>query len=587
MSIEQSDGYLPNAGRFPSRPGQAQIMALRELPVEDPETAGSVIPSRVKIAEIKAVRRAEQCHSEEQYNTREARAARLRAASGLGDYPDLFPEARGLERRWIAFLGPTNSGKTYAAMQDLMAADTGVYLAPLRLLALEGYEILVEGGMAAAMLTGEETLGEPGSASHTASTIEMLHTRRPVDAAVIDEVQMLSDPQRGHVWTQALVGVPARTLLICGSLAAEPALRRLSAQLGEPLKIRRFKRKRPLELVRRPVHLDSLRSGDALVVFSRRQAHELRLALARAGRRTAMIYGSLSPQVRRFEAARFNSGEAEILIATDAIGMGLNLNIRRILFGSLRKFAGPATGWLEPEQIRQIAGRAGRYGRHEAGEAGVLEGVEGFARVADALQQAPAALDPASFRVFPPAEAAAAVADGLGHDRLLPTLDYIAGSISKRGDFIVRLEDDQREIAALLDRWAWRLPLTQRHRLLGAPIPLGVSKVLNFAQAAIQALAQGRQHSLEAELEEVHRLQGYARLQRLEDLARVATLGRWLACRWPEAVDLEAAEMLAHEADERIAAALASRPRRREVRQTERQRGGTGRRKLGRAAYAG
>ena len=104
----------------------------------------------------------------------EARADRLRAASGLGDYPALFPEARALGRRWIAFLGPTNSGKTYAAMQELMAADAGVYLAPLRLLALEGYEILADGGMAAAMLTGEETLGEPGEASHVASTIEML-----------------------------------------------------------------------------------------------------------------------------------------------------------------------------------------------------------------------------------------------------------------------------------------------------------------------------------------------------------------------------------------------------------------------------
>jgi ATP-dependent RNA helicase SUPV3L1/SUV3 len=397
---------------------------------------------------------------------------------------------------------------------------------------------------------------------------------------------MLGDPQRGHAWTQALVGAPARTLLICGSLAAEPALRRLSAQLGEPLEVRRFERKTPLELVPRPVHLGSLRSGDALVVFSRRQAHELREALARTGRRTAMIYGSLSPQVRRTEAARFNSGEAEILIATDAIGMGLNLNIRRILFGSLRKFAGPATGWLEPEQMRQIAGRAGRYGWHEAGEVGVLEGVEGFARLADALRQAPAPLDPASFRVFPPAEAAAAVANGLGHDRLLPTLDYIAGSIPRRGDFIVRLEDDQREVAALLDRWAYRLPLVQRHRLLGAPIPLGVPRVVSFAQAAIQALVRGRQHRLEAELEEVHRLHGYARLQRLEDLARVATLGRWLARRWPDAVDLEAAEMLADEADRKIAAALTSRPRGKEVRQPRRQRGDTGRRKPGRAAYA-
>jgi ATP-dependent RNA helicase SUPV3L1/SUV3 len=503
----------------------------------------------------------EQRQHEEERRAQAARAAQLRAASGLGDYPALFPEARALARRWIAFLGPTNSGKTYAAMQELMAADTGVYLAPLRLLALEGYEILLDGGMAAAMLTGEETLGEPGGASHVASTIEMLHTRRPVDAAVIDEVQMLSDPQRGHAWTQALVGAPARTLLVCGSPAAEPALRRLAGQLEEPLEVRRFERKAPLGLVRRPVALGALRPGDAVVVFSRRQAHDLRQALAATGRRTAMIYGSLSPQVRRTEAARFNGGEAEVLIATDAIGMGLNLNIRRILFGSLRKFTGSAVGWLEPEPMRQIAGRAGRYGKHEVGEVGVLEGVESFDRLATALRRAPAPLDPASFRVFPPAEAVAAVAEGLGHDRLLPTLDYIASSISRRGDFVLRLEEEQREVAGMLDRWAPRLPLAERHRLLGAPVPLGIPRVVDFAREAIQALAHGRQVSLVGELDEVGRLHGYGRLQTLEDLARIATLGRWLARRWPDAVDLETAKALAEEADQRIATALASRPR--------------------------
>ena len=526
---------------------QNQVTSLLGAPAEDLDVTSSIAPSGAEYLRNEATRRAEQRRGEEQRDAREARAIRLRAASGLGDYPALFPETRALRRRWIAFLGPTNSGKTYAAMQELMAADTGVYLAPLRLLALEGYEILADGGMAAAMLTGEETLGEPATASHIASTIEMLHTRRPVDAAVIDEVQMLADPQRGHAWTQALVGAPARTLLICGSLAAEPALRRLSVQLGEPLEIRRFERKAPLELVRRPVQLEALRPGDAVVVFSRRQAHALREALAGTGRRTAMIYGSLSPQVRRSEAARFNSGEADVLIATDAIGMGLNLNIRRILFGSLCKFTGVATTWLEPEQMRQIAGRAGRYGKHEIGEVGVLEGVEGFDRLATSLRQAPVPLSQTSFRVFPPAEAAAAVAEGLGDDRMLPTLDYIASSISRRGDFVLRLEEEQREIAGLIDRWAPQLPLAQRHRLLGAPIPLGSPRVVDFAREAIQALARGRQRSLDPELEEVGRLYGYGRLHVLEDLARIATLGRWLARRWPAALDLEAAEAIAGE----------------------------------------
>jgi ATP-dependent RNA helicase SUPV3L1/SUV3 len=565
-------------GSFTRRlPGRAQrIPAFREdrLPAIEALLRRELTADRERAAEAA---REEERRREQQRGEREARASRLRAASGLGDYPALFPEARALGRRWIAFLGPTNSGKTYAAMQELMAAETGTYLAPLRLLALEGYEILQEGGMAAAMLTGEETLGDPDAATHVASTIEMLSTRRVVDAAVVDEVQMLGDAQRGHAWTQALVGAPARKLLICGSAAAEPALKRLAAMLGEPLEIRRFRRKAPLELLKRPVHLGALEAGDAVVVFSRRQAHDLRQALGRLGRRTAMIYGSLSPQVRRTEAARFNSGEAEILIATDAIGMGLNLNIRRILFGALKKFTGVTAGWLEPEAMRQIAGRAGRYGKHEVGEVGVLLGVEGFDRLATALRQAPAPLDPSSFRFFPPAEATTAVAEGLGVERLLPTLDYIAGSVARRGEFVLRLEDEQRELAGLVDSWARRLPLEERHRLLGSPIPLAIGRVVDFAQATIEALARGRSHSLEPELEEVHRLHGYGKLQGLEDLARIATLARWLGRRWPGTIDLQLADALADEADRKIAAALASRPRERQALGPERHRTGKGR----------
>ncbi len=561
LGILRRRGVKGDGSRVRRLPGRAQRLPTFR-PERLPEVTALVTEElRAERRRAEAARREARRRREEDARLVDARAAQLRAASGLGDYPALFPEARALDRRWTAFLGPTNSGKTYAAMQELIAAASGVYLAPLRLLALEGYEILRAGGTAAAMLTGEEAIGEPDAASHVASTIEMLRPRRVVDAAVVDEVQMLGDPQRGHAWTQALVGAPAGRLLVCGSPAAEPALRRLAGLLGEPLEIRRFARKGPLRLIPRPVAVEDLGPGDAVVVFSRRQTHDLRLALHRLGRRTAMVYGSLSPQVRRGEAARFNGGDAEVLLATDAIGMGLNLNIRRVLFGSMRKFGGAAAGWLEPEAIRQIAGRAGRYGLHEAGEVGVLEGVPGFDRLAAALHRAPAPLDPASFRVFPPAEATAAVAGGLGSDRLLPTLDYIAGSIARRGEFVLELADEQREVAGLIDRWGAALPLPQRHRLLGAPIPLGLARVVDFARETIGALAAGGGRGLAGEVEEVRGLHGYRHLQTLEDLARIATLARWLGRRWPEAIDAEAAEVLATEADGRIAAALASRPR--------------------------
>ncbi|MEQ4599163.1 MAG: helicase, partial [Methylobacteriaceae bacterium] len=145
-----------------------------------------------------------------------SRLRRLRDQVGFGAYIEKFAAARRLSRRILFHMGPTNSGKTYAALQALSAAPTGAYLAPLRLLALENYEALSERGLRAGMVTGEEVLGELDP-THTARTIETADLTRPIDVAVIDEIQMLSDPDRGWAWTNALFGVPARTVIVCGS----------------------------------------------------------------------------------------------------------------------------------------------------------------------------------------------------------------------------------------------------------------------------------------------------------------------------------------------------------------------------------
>ncbi len=189
-----------------------------------------------------------------------SRLRRLRDQVGFGAYIERFAAARRLNRRILFHMGPTNSGKTYAALQMLTAAANGTYLAPLRLLALENYEALRERGLRAGMVTGEEVLGEP-EPTHTARTIETADLTRPIDVAVIDEIQMLSDPDRGWAWTNALFGVPARTVVVCGSDDALSYVRRAAEAAGESLEVIPFTRKSPLLLLDTPVPLEKVEPG--------------------------------------------------------------------------------------------------------------------------------------------------------------------------------------------------------------------------------------------------------------------------------------------------------------------------------------
>ena len=145
----------------------------------------------------------------------------------LSDYPDTFP-ARRRPRRLIAVLGPTNSGKTHDAFERLATAASGIYLGPLRLLALEAFTRLNdEFGVSASLITGEERRIVEGSRV-TASTIEMLDASREVDVAVIDEIQMLADPDRGAAWTAAVCGAPAHTVYLVGAPEARRAIEALA-----------------------------------------------------------------------------------------------------------------------------------------------------------------------------------------------------------------------------------------------------------------------------------------------------------------------------------------------------------------------
>lgn len=286
-------------------------------------------------------------------------------------YEESFPLARSIGRKFSIYIGKTNSGKTYAAMNELAAASSGVYLAPLRLMAQEGQESLSSRDVIADLVTGEEQKCHPDS-THVSSTVEMCNMGKLVDVTVIDEIQMIADEARGWAWSQALIGAPARHVITVGSEEALPFILPILKELGEPYEIKRFERKTPLDLCDSISKLKDLRAGDCVVVFSRKSALEMKNAIEATGKRCSVIYGNLSPDVRRSEANKFKSGANPILVATDAIGMGLNLPIKRIYFSTLEKYDGVETRYLLPGEIKQIAGRAGRYGFAEKGEVGIL-----------------------------------------------------------------------------------------------------------------------------------------------------------------------------------------------------------------------
>ena len=278
-----------------------------------------------------------------------------------------FAEVRELRRHFIFHIGPTNSGKTFQALERLKEAACGVYLGPLRLLALEVYERMNEMGVPCTMRTGQECIEEENSRV-TASTIEMADFDENYDIAVIDEAQLVADTDRGHSWTKAVLGLRAEEIHICMSPAAEQVICHLVGLCGDDYEVRRYERKTELICEDRPfVFPDDVREGDALIAFSKKSVLDVAGRLEEAGVSSSVIYGSLPPEIRRRQTRLFNRGKTKVAVATDAIGMGLNLPVRRIVFLQADKFDGTSRRPLRTPEIKQIAGRAGRYGIYDKG----------------------------------------------------------------------------------------------------------------------------------------------------------------------------------------------------------------------------
>ena len=268
----------------------------------------------------------------------------LKKLSDLTEPANWYPKARQIKRRIIYHAGPTNSGKTYSALMAFQSSDSGIYCGPLKLLAAEVFNKTNQNEIMCDLLTGEERrFAKPDNtpSEHMACTVEMANLDRVYDVAIIDEIQMINDPTRGWAWTRAFLGLQANEIHLCGDQTSIDLLTDLSFLTGDNFEVKTYERLTPLTIMQKPLlSFNNVERGDCFVCFNKKTLFSVTSTLEKKGHEVAVIYGSMPPGVKSAQAARFNdpADNCKILVATDAIGMGLNLNIRRIIFCTLKKY---------------------------------------------------------------------------------------------------------------------------------------------------------------------------------------------------------------------------------------------------------
>jgi ATP-dependent RNA helicase SUPV3L1/SUV3 len=283
----------------------------------------------------------------------------------LDNFPQWLRE-EDAEQFATIHVGPTNSGKTHDAILELVQAGSGWYLAPLRLLAREMFERINRMGVLCNFITGEERIDLPG-AQITAATVEMFNPEDNVDCVVLDEAHMIADNERGWAWTRVIMNTRAPNLQIITAPHGLELLSRFVDSMGVEKRVVEHQRLVPLSLAERHYPLEEIPPQSIVIAFTRRDVLHLKYILQRAGRAVSVVYGALPPEVRLKQAHRFAFGEAEICVATDAVGMGLNLPADYVIFTDMTKFDGRSNRRLLASEIQQIAGRAGRFGMAEQG----------------------------------------------------------------------------------------------------------------------------------------------------------------------------------------------------------------------------
>ena len=444
------------------------------------------------------------------------------------DLKSLYPTARSMKRELYFYVGPTNSGKTYTAMQELMDSDTGTYLAPLRLLALENHEYLNSNNTPSSLITGEEQrINE--DAFHMCSTIEMLNFSLQTDICVIDEVQMLDDVDRGWAWVNAILGAPSSKVIMTGSSNAIDSIKKIASYLGEDLKIKKFQRKNPLEVLPKHIPYSEIGKGTALIAFSRNNVLKIKSKLSKQFK-VSVLYGNLSPEVRTLEAKRFRDGQTDILVATDAIAMGLNLPIKTILFTTDTKFDGISKRKLYANEVVQISGRAGRFGHHEVGYIGATNksDLENINRIF----HTPIKTIKPPFNVKATMEQIEELSTYLQTKSLAKILRFYSSNMKFSGPFKAANIGDMINLANILDKKV-KLTLEQKFMLSQAPINTRSPLIKDAYFRYINAVLNNKPYSYRSLVNVKKQAKNADDLLKAEDEVKKISLYLWLSYKFP------------------------------------------------------
>lgn len=272
---------------------------------------------------------------------------------------------RNVNTKYTIHVGATNSGKTYNAIKRLMECNGGVYLAPLRLLAFEVYEKIISNDVNCDLITGEEKI--QNNAAISSRTIEMMDYTKSYDCIVVDEAFMISDPIRGKQWFKTIMESNSNEIHIVSSLESVDLITKLLSVAKREYEIIKYERKVPLEVSNSLYNFNAVLKKTVFVTFSRVSVLYEKQRLELMGNKVSVLYGNLPPEVKRDQMNKFISGEHNVCVSTDVIGMGLNLPCDHICFLKVEKYDGEKNRQLTRTEAKQIAGRAGRFGLSEKG----------------------------------------------------------------------------------------------------------------------------------------------------------------------------------------------------------------------------
>ena len=257
-----------------------------------------------------------------------------------------------------AVLGPTNTGKTHLAIETMLSFETGIIGFPLRLLAREVYDKIIKKTSLdkVALITGEEKI-IPSNAKFFLCTVESMPIDKQLDFVGVDEIQMCSDHERGHIFTDRLLNLRGEKLtMFMGSNSIKNIIEKLDGDIE-------YINRNRLSKLTYSGHkkISRIERKSAIIAFSAEEVYAIAELIRRQKGGAAIVMGSLSPKTRNSQVALYQSGDVDYLVATDAIGMGINMDLENVYFSNIKKFDGKKLRRLNLSEIGQISGRAGRY----------------------------------------------------------------------------------------------------------------------------------------------------------------------------------------------------------------------------------